>query len=1127
MYKDNENSLAEVRCKSTNGYGTGYLIAPHLVLTAAHVIADLTAALPAGLAIDVRTIGQFKSNIPFRAARLVWPLPGRWRDLSNLDIALLEIPADAATRAAAQAIELGADGLARGQALQVHFAGFPRLTETTGSVDRDAKQIFGTIALMSGAKRGLVEIAIEGKPARSDEDWRGMSGAAVFAHNRLIAVVNVKLRDGIVDFTAARLDTALTDPNFRVLVTAPRPLSRQFKTIAPDELDQVVSQAQDEGWRELVLLGPDGLHTSPEHLAEPWRGADRLLHLSENVPDLAKRLSKLPSLTSLNLSDHEIKAEDIEILATSLPELTALDLSWSHIGSDGAKAIAANLTKLTSLYLSGNNIGPDGVRSIAAQLPCLTALDLAGNRVGVTGVKVIASKLTKLTSLDLHDGDIGLDGPRYIAAGLSNLTALDLSANSVGTDGTRALASRLTKLEVLNLAANDIGSAGAKAVAAGLPNLIALDLGGNNIGADGAKAIAARLTNLTTLDLADNRVGSDGAKAIASHLTKLTSLILIGNDIGPGGAEAIATGLANLTKLDLERTNIGLEGARAVLDAWSSEQRHGKLHFLDLRNNSDLRELLPKEALETTDAQAILAAYRRFTAASEQKTLRPLNELKLIVVGNEAVGKTSLLRYLIHGKPRDPSERKTPGIFQHEKIEVREWSPHESPVRLNVWDFGGQEMMRGTHRFFLTERSLYLLVLEDRRQDDRSIFDWLKTIRNRGGDSPIIIVINKSDAGKRDLRLDESGLQFDYPTIVGFLRTSCDVDQWAKRSIEKLREEIVETVTRSERLKHVRDPIPANWLRIKDRVHALAAKSSVLQHDRFARLCRRPGDRIEPVNDDNEQRALLRLLHELGTIVAHGLERDAPAARREITLLDPNWLTGAVYRILDKASSADQEGEFARSQMSEWLDPHLYPPERHEFILDMMQQPDIGLCLRLPPHGTERYLMPEALPANRRVYEEWPSDSLRFRFAYGFLPPSLIPRFIVHAHQNLAEGRFRWRTGAVMVARDCDVLVTADLDQRRVDIQVKGPAALRRSALNVMLDHLEAVHRLNPESNPIAVVPLPDQPELHVRYDHLLRLEERRGAGYEFIPEGTDREYKVSELLDGVRNTTNSRRENP
>ena len=36
---------------------------------------------------------------------------------------------------------------------------------------------------------------------------------------------------------------------------------------------------------------------------------------------------------------------------------------------------------------------------------------------------------------------------------------------------------------------------------------------------------------------------------------------------------------------------------------------------------------------------------------------------------------------------------------------------NDERVRLNVWDFGGQEIMHATHQFFLTTRSLYLVVL--------------------------------------------------------------------------------------------------------------------------------------------------------------------------------------------------------------------------------------------------------------------------------------------------------------------------------------------------------------------------------------------------------------------------------
>ncbi len=97
------------------------------------------------------------------------------------------------------------------------------------------------------------------------------------------------------------------------------------------------------------------------------------------------------------------------------------------------------------------------------------------------------------------------------------------------------------------------------------------------------------------------------------------------------------------------------------------------------------------------------------------------------------------------------------------------------------------------------------------------------------------------------------------------------------------------------------------------------------------------------------------------------------------------------------------------------------------------------------------------------------------------------------------------------------MLVLADVDQRRVDIQVTGPLGQRRGALDVILSDLEVVHTLNPEAEPVAVVPLPDCPDVHVRYEHLLMLEQRMGGHYSFFPEGVERPYNVGELLEGVR----------
>jgi small GTP-binding protein len=391
----------------------------------------------------------------------------------------------------------------------------------------------------------------------------------------------------------------------------------------------------------------------------------------------------------------------------------------------------------------------------------------------------------------------------------------------------------LPSLTTLDLDANEISCSGASAIAQYLTGLTTLDLARNQIGDDGAIAIAQHLRALKTLHLGSANIGEAGAKFIAKSLTHLTTLDLGLNNIGENGARAIAQYLVNLKMLYLARNSIGEGGAVAILDSWLVRSETTRLHYLDLRENGDLSALLPAEVLDNPfDPEAILVAYRRAVTSET----RALNEAKLLVVGDEAVGKTSLLRYMIHGQPRNPSEDKTLGVA-HEKIEIETWAPEAGDVRLNVWDFAGQKKMRGTHRFFLTARSLYLLVLEDRSEDDRSIHDWLRTIKNRGADSPILVVINKSDDGKAMLRLDEQGLRENYPEIVGFLRTSCNDDDFSRKSIQALRERIAGTVAGDERLKHVWDALPKSWLRVKDRITDLAAERAVLPLAEFQTLC--------------------------------------------------------------------------------------------------------------------------------------------------------------------------------------------------------------------------------------------------------------------------------------------------
>src|SRR5205085_328272 len=140
------------------------------------------------------------------------------------------------------------------------------------------------------------------------------------------------------------------------------------------------------------------------------------------------------------------------------------------------------------------------------------------------------------------------------------------------------------------------------------------------------------------------------------------------------------------------------------------------------------------------------------------------------------VGKSSVVEQLL-GRPFNPQKQTTLGVEINDEMKVvqSEVKGEGEPVKLNIWDFGGQEIQHSTHQFFMTTRSLYLLVVDARKGDQISSIEyWLKLIESFGGNSPIIVVINQIDQlqGQRPLNLDRTALQGKY-NIRDFVETSC------------------------------------------------------------------------------------------------------------------------------------------------------------------------------------------------------------------------------------------------------------------------------------------------------------------------------------------------------------------
>ncbi len=622
-----------------------------------------------------------------------------------------------------------------------------------------------------------------------------------------------------------------------------------------------------------------------------------------------------------------------------------------------------------------------------------------------------------------------------------------------------------------------------------LRQLSTLDLGNNRF--TSLPPVLTRLTTLKRLDLDSNQLTA--IPSDIAQLNNLGQLDLYRNQLTMLPSEL--TELSNLTWLNLEHnqltalpskigrlTNLStLELRDNRLDRLPSELRKlQKLKRFDIRENP-LR-IPPEIAAYVGSPVTILSYY--FTHVETPS--RPLNEVKVLVVGQGGVGKTSLVRRLLDGD-FDLHEDKTQGIS------IRHWVREldGESVLLNIWDFGGQEIMHSTHRFFMTHRSVYVLVLAGR--EEHRLEYWLGLIDSFGGNSPIVIVVNKSDQDTLDL--PERALKRRYPTIRSIVPTSCKTGE----KIDLL-QNVLDLIVLG--LPNRKDPIAENWFVVKQHLEDLAKKCNYLSYSDYLALCRQ-----EKINDRDNQKTLIRYLHDLG-VVLHFEDSQLPL--HETMVLNPEWVTRGVYRVLNYERLRKKDhGRLHIDTLKELLDPEEYPEDRYHFIIRMMER--FELCYPLY-NAVGWYIIPDLLPVDEpNVARDFPEE-LHFQYRYKSLPSTIVTRLIVRLHRYTVE---TWRSGAILRFEDNDALIRANENERCLEIRVCGDAHNRRGLLTIIRAALEDIHADLPGMQPEPRVPIPGHPDIEpISYDWLKKLE--RDRKYTFSVVGLDEDLDVRRLLNGV-----------
>jgi internalin A len=358
----------------------------------------------------------------------------------------------------------------------------------------------------------------------------------------------------------------------------------------------------------------------------------------------------------------------------------------------------------------------------------------------------------------------------------------------------------------------------------------------------------------------------------------------------------------------------------------------------------------------------------------------------------------------------------------------------EKEIKVNVWDFGGQEMLYSTHQFFLTKRSIYIFVWDPRTDNDEENFEyWLSIINRLGNESPVIVLMNKSDI--RIKVIDEALLKSKFKNIVAFHNLSCSDNSGFEYLLNQINLVISEQ-------KHIGTELPKTWNSIRESLKK--SDKDYLTLSEFKQFLK--------TSDPEEINYIAGFLCDLGDIIYFGQDYGL----KDIIVLNPNWLTAAIYELIHSLEIQKSKGAFNLSELSSFLDLEYYPEEKHFQIVTLMEKFEI--CFQILGSHND-YIIPVLLsptpPDSLKISEFDVPEALKFSIKYSFMPSGIIERIICRLNFYL-EGENYWKCGAVFITEVSRGIIQLDRFRKTITISVVG--GLQADLFSIIKHALDMVH---------------------------------------------------------------------
>lgn len=794
-------------------------------------------------------------------------------------------------------------------------------------------------------------------------------------------------------------------------------------------------------------------------------GILELRHLRlKKIPD---ELLKLSHLKTLDLRYNELI--DISSLKY-LVDLECLILSKNQIEDITS---LEKLSNLRVLDLSSNLI--EKTKPLE-ELQNLQTLLLGDNKI-----KEIKS-LSTLHNLQILDLGFNLLKEIDAVKELKNLEELYLPKNKIRNFN---IISALTHLQTLNLSSNQISDLSFLIHLGKLQNL---DLSENKIN-DISEIV--NLSNLKNLDLSNNNISNI---QFLEKLVKIQNVNLSDNLINDISSFRLTVQQPLYLNLNLAGNRIeDLSPILPLIEQGVQIKWYYSAKGICVKDNP--LKGPPLEIVEQGN-EVIL----KYFQDRQKQGIDYLYEAKLLIVGEGESGKTTLAWKLrdINSKMPKKSDDRTKGI-DIQSLKIPNQTDEHRPFYMNVWDFGGQEIYHATHQFFLTKRSLYLIV-NNTRSNLTDFYHWVQTINLFSNNSPIIIVQNEVAGSVTDF--DLRGIQQYFDNVLGV--KEADLSNITDGRVDKL---IREIHFRIQLLDHVGMEFPKQWVAIRKALEVQAKRMPYISNVDFYSICEE--------NQIIEKEAMHRIgniFHDLGVLLFF---QDDPILKKLI-ILQNTWATKGVYIILDNDKIRHQKGQFSINDAEDIWENTPFENKEAELLQLMMK---FELCYQITYNTPSLYVAPQLLPLEKPEYKWNNKKNLIISYKYEFMPKGLLGRLIVRLHRYIKDiDRCAWRSGCIFSYKNTEAQVIETYGLKQIEIRINGN---HRSQIATVVT--KEIDELNSSFEHIKVYKLipcnckeckkRDKPHFF-DYNNLMNRKERRKKTIECDISFED--VKVEEILDGA-----------